>query len=165
VSGAAGSEKDILSEDASSNPYAPPGANVADPPDVVVSARPGTVDWALRLLWAAVALGGVFMLFNPSTLKSATAAILVRAIGLLFLTPLVWLTWKIAARRNWARVTWIVVTVMGTLFVLRSPQRVIHLSLLGQANFMLQTGLQWTTVTLLLTPSARRWFKPSIPSA
>jgi hypothetical protein len=50
---------------------------------------------------------------------------------------------------------------MGTLFVLRSPQKLIHLSLLGQANFMLQTGLQWTTVALLLTPSARRWFNPS----
>jgi hypothetical protein len=78
-SGAAGSEKDILSEDASSNPYAPPGANVADPPDVVVSARPGTVDWALRLLWVAVALGCVFLLFNPLTVKSAT--IRARAIG------------------------------------------------------------------------------------
>jgi threonine/homoserine efflux transporter RhtA len=79
--------------------------------------------------------------------------------------PIVWLTWKIGARRNWARVTWIVVTVMGTLVVLSSPQRVTQLSLLGKANFMLQTGLQWATVALLLTPSARRWFKRSIPSA
>jgi hypothetical protein len=156
-------EQNMPREDASSNPYAPPGTIVADLPEAVVSARPGSVDWALRLLWVAFALAGVFMLFKPLTLASATAAILVRIIALLFVTPFVWLTWKIAAGRNWARVTWIVITVMGTLVVLSAPRKVIQLSLPGKVNFMLQTGLQWTTVALLLSPSARRWFKSSIP--
>ena len=155
-------EQDILSEEANSNPYAPPGAIVADPqPEAAARVRPATVSLAVRLLWIGCALGVLFILFKPLPLRPGVSASLVRLISLLFFVPFAWLNFKIAARRNWARITFVVLVIIGTSFYLIQPERVIRLSWLDKVNFTLQTGLQSTAVVLLLWPSARRWFKQS----
>ena len=120
---------------------------------------------AVRLLWIACALGALFILFKPLTLRPGTPVLLVRLISLLIFAPLAWLNFKIAARRNWARIAFVVVVVLGTTFYLIQPEKVIRLSWLDTVNFTLQTGLQLTAVALLLLPSARRWFKPPSSSA
>lgn len=159
-------EQDILSEEANSNPYAPPGAIVADPqPEAASQVRPATVSLAVRLLWIACALYVLFILFRPLTLRPGVSASLVRLISLLFFAPFAWLNFKIAARRNWARITFVVLVIIGASFYSIQPERVIRLSWLDKVNFALQTGLQLTAVVLLLWPSARRWFKqPSSPA-
>jgi hypothetical protein len=155
-----GQEQDILSEEANSNPYAPPGAMVADPePEAATHVRPATVSLAVRLLWIACTLGALFILLKPLTLRPGTPVLLVRLISLLFIGPFVWLNFKIAARRNWARITFVVLVILGTLFYLIHPEKVIRLSWLDTVNFTLQTGLQLSAVVLLLLPSVRRWFK------
>ncbi len=145
------------------NPYAPPNALVADmPPPRVVSACPASVLWAVRLLWASLALGAVYIAFRPlRPPPSGMSPLGLRAIGLVvILAPWLWLVLKIAAGRNWARLTWIIVAAVGTLWMLISPEKVIRLDPLGRASFTIQTTLQLTAMMLLLSPRARRWFKP-----
>ena len=154
-------EPDILSEEANSNPYSPPRAVVADfQPGAAAQVRPGTVNLAVRLLWIACGLGALFILFKPLTLRPGTSALWVRLISFLFFAPFAWLNFKIAARRNWARITFVVIAIVGTMFYLIQPEKVIRLSWPDKVNFMVQTGLQLATFVLLLLPSARRWFKP-----
>ncbi len=119
----------------------------------------------MRLLWIACALGAVFILFKPLALRPGAPALWVRLIALLFFVPFAWLTFKIAARRNWARITFVVLVIIGTTFYLSQPERMVRLSWLDKVNFTVQTGLQLTGVVLLLLPSARRWFKPPSSSA
>ena len=108
-------EQDILSEEANSNPYAPPGAVVADfQLDAASQVRPGTVSLAVRLLWIVCGLGALFILFKPLTLRPGASALWARLIAL-------------------------------------------------PVSFTVQTGLQLTTVVLLLLPSASRWFR--LPSS
>jgi len=154
----------ILREAEPTNPYAPPNARVADiPPAQLVSARPASVLWAVRLLWAALALGALFIVFKPiPSTPSAVSVLGARAIGLLVLAPWSWLVLKIAARRNWARLTWIIIAALGTLWTLISPEKVIRLDPLGRASFTIQTALQLMALVLLLSPRARRWFKPPV---
>jgi hypothetical protein len=80
------------------------------------------------------------------------------------LAPWSWFVLKIAAGRNWARLTWIVITTLGTLRLLTSPEKVIRLDPLGRASFAIQTTLQLMVLVLLLSPRARRWFKPPVAS-
>lgn len=69
-------EQDILSEEANSNPYAPPGAVVADfQLDAAAQVRPGTVSLAVRLLWIVCGLGALFILFKPMTLRPGASAL------------------------------------------------------------------------------------------
>lgn len=154
----------ILSEQTPVNPYAPPGAIVADiAPGAVTSARPPAVRWALRLLWVAVAFGAVFTALGPlPPTGSGMSALGVRAIGLAVLAPWTWLVFKMAAGRNWARRTWIVITVLGTLMIVMTPQKLTRMSSFDLASFTLQTTLQLTACVLLLSSQARRWFKPRV---
>jgi hypothetical protein len=115
--------------------------------------RPATVSLAVRLLWIAWALGALFILFKPLTLRPAVPALVVRLISLLFFVPFAWLNFKIAARRNWARITFVVLGILGTTFYLIHPEKVIRLSWLDTVNLTLQTCLQLTAVM-------HRWFKP-----
>lgn len=159
-------EQDILSEEANSNPYAPPGAVVADfQLDAAAQVRPGTVSLAVRLLWIVCGLGALFILFKPLTLRPGASALWARLIALLLISPFAWLNFKIAARRNWARITFVAIGIVGPAFYLIHPEKVIHLSWLDTVSFTVQTGLQLTTVVLLLLPSASRWFTPPISSA
>ncbi|MBS0422762.1 MAG: hypothetical protein JSR66_33960 [Proteobacteria bacterium] len=154
----------ILSEVEPANPYAPPNAIVADiPPPLADSRCPPSVLWAVRLLWVAVAFGALFIAFRPlPPMPPGMPPLGARAIGLLVLVPWSWLVLKIAAGRNWARLTWIVITVLGLLSTLISPEKLTRLGPLGQASFTLQTTLQLAAFVLLVSPRARRWFKPPV---
>jgi len=151
----------ILSESEPANPYAPPNALVADIPlPLAVSGRPSSVLWAVRLLWVAVALGALFIAFRRlPPMSSGVSPLAVRAFGFLFLALWGWLIIKIATGRNWARLTWLVITALGTLSMLVSPAKLARLGPLEQASFTLQTTLQVMACVLLVSPRARRWFK------
>ena len=158
------SEDVFLSDNEPANPYAPPSAVVADiPPPLAVSARPPSVLWAVRLLWVAVALGALFIAVRRlPPMSSGVSPLAVRAFGLLVLALWGWLVLKIAAGRNWARLTWIVITALGTLSTLISPQKLARLGPIEQASFTLQTTLQLAACVLLVSPRARRWFKSRV---
>ena len=82
-------------------------------------------------------------------------------IALAVFAPFAWLNAKIAGRRNWARITYIVLELLGVAFSSSQPERLLHSSLVEKGLFTVQTVMQLTAVALLLSPGARRWFKPS----
>jgi hypothetical protein len=143
------------------NPYAPPRALVEDPPAVGEDlARPTLVTASLNMLWATLVLGIVGLIAKWATGQmahvSVVALIVVVAVTMAWQ---VWLTLKIGARRNWARMTYIVMWIGGILFLFIRPELVFHSDRLNESVFVLQTVLQVTACALLLSPSANRWFK------
>jgi hypothetical protein len=145
------------------NPYAPPRAIVEDKPagaDGLL--RPPIVATAINMIWASLALGIGEMIVKLATVQIARVTLIAflagAAIGVL---PQIWLNVKMAARRNWARVTYLVLEILGIAVVLAKPEQLTASPLISRAVFIVQTLLQLAACVLLLAPSASRWFKPA----
>jgi hypothetical protein len=147
------------------NPYAPPRALVEDPLAVGESlARPTTVSASLNVIWGSIDLGIVGLIVNwtrGQVPHVPVAAVVFVASAAAALAPLVWLAIKMKARRNWARVTYIVLEIVGIVFVSTQPERFGHLDMFNKSLFVVQSVLQFAAFALLLSPSAIRWFKPA----
>jgi hypothetical protein len=145
------------------NLYAPPAATVADPV-APREERPLEVVWALRLLWASLAVG-VVTVVGPYLLEISVGLLiyLILAGGARYVIS-VWVILRIASGRNWARILYLVILVAGfgymalnwqvyaQLFTFRQP--------LAAASWIAKTLLDIGAACLLFMPRANRWFKP-----
>lgn len=71
----------------------------------------------------------------------------------------VFLAFHINARRNWARVLYIVLIVIGLITI---PSRIIRLFSINKLSalfFSIQTLMEVATAVVLLTKSSNKWFK------
>jgi hypothetical protein len=86
--------------------------------------------------------------------------------NLLTAALLILLTFKINARRNWARWVFVVVSGLGFLAFLfglaLAPQAFLALPPIAIGAGFIQFVLQTTAMILLLTREASRWFKGAI---
>jgi len=144
------------------NPYAPPKAAVAD---VEVrtddDVRPKNVNIAVILLWVSAALGvlsNVIRLFNgafpPNVPRIVPILTIVLSLAFAF-----WFNIKIATRRNWARIIWIVLFAVGMVIVVVNPKVLTKLGTIETILYTVQYLMGIATAVLLLTPSSNRWFK------
>jgi hypothetical protein len=145
------------------NPYAPPVSPVADPTEVK-GERPKEVTLAVRFLWLSVALGAVGMLMRQ--LKPSAPAQMFEwliAAGVVF-AIWAWIVTKIARGRNWARILFIVLAIVGLIVAAVSLPFTIQVytaePLTGILS-LVQLILEAATLYLLLTAPARAWFKQS----
>jgi hypothetical protein len=140
------------------NPYAPPGAVVSDLHLNEEIPRPRRVGVAAMLLWADLSVWFLSTLFDVSAgniLKGASPVVVVIVIA--FSAGLnTWLIVKVAAGRNWARILWLVLSVVGMIaqFATGFPS-----GLIDRSSWILQTLMNLAVFGILLTPSAARWFK------
>src|SRR4051812_25320964 len=96
------------------SPYDPPKAIVGDNPEAgaLVKKAPQIV-LATRLLWAVLGLGVINSALQWRFLTAMVSVGLVLSIQLLSFAVLAWLTSKVAGGRNWARITYMVMAVIG----------------------------------------------------
>jgi hypothetical protein len=146
----------------SDNRYAPPGAPVYDvlPPRQVKS-RPREVVLAVQLAVGGYLLGLAVVVMTwdyYSRLQSPSALIWNQALTLIIL---VWLYSKLYAGRNWARVTLLVLSLFGALFVFnRTFVNIITAApMLAKINMIISLGLNATVLWLLFISPGREWFK------
>lgn len=144
------------------NPYAPPKSAVAD---VEVhtddDVRPKNVNIAVVLLWVSAALtvlSSVIRMLNGTFLPNAPQIIPILSI-VLSLAFACWLNIKIATRRNWARIVWIVLLAAGMLFFLVRPQMLTRLGTMSKIFYGVHCLMGIATAILLLTPTSNGWFK------
>src|SRR5690242_15762649 len=104
-----------MTNSSSDNHYAPPTAAVHDiPPPQRTGTRPREVVLAVKLAAIGYVLGLVVIPFSwdyYSRLQPPAALITNQALSLLLL---IWLYTKIYAGRNWARITLLVLFLIGT---------------------------------------------------
>jgi hypothetical protein len=149
------------------NPYAPPVSPVADPAEAR-GERPKEVTQAVRLLWISLALSiaGLFMQPLRATTdaeeRTLTLTVLIIGGGIGF-GIWAWVVAKIARGRNWARITFMVLTVLGlviTPFMLPYSLPAYRAQPLSAVVAVLNAVLELIAFYLLLTAPARAWFKP-----
>jgi hypothetical protein len=146
------------------NPYSPPAAAVADAPETPGRPMPSAVRRALYLFVTSFLLNlaiSIVSLRYPEANAYAGLSAMALAVSIVIeLVILVWLGWKIAVGRNWARVVLLVLTIVsvpaGFLEVLQvAPIRPILAGLK-----LVEQGIDIAVVYLLFFP-AREYFKPA----
>lgn len=121
--------------------------------------KPSPIRLALRLLWVGFAIGPLKLVLNWAYLVSRSGvAFNIFVIGFTSATYC-FFVWKISERKNWARIAFLVLFVLGVvpyLFVLRSefPRS----PLLGTMS-ILQAGIQGWGLFLLFTRPGNAWFR------
>ncbi|HEY4211829.1 MAG TPA: hypothetical protein VGM84_10140 [Steroidobacteraceae bacterium] len=148
----------------SDNRYAPPTAPVHDTIDPEpVRTRPREIVWAIQLAVAGYLLGLVAIIARwdyYSRLASPSPAITIVS-QVLSLAVFVWFYAKIYAGRNWARITWLVLSLLGILIGFNQTFR----SLINAAPFLVKANLvvgiviNLATAWLLFFSPGRLWFR------
>ena len=145
----------------SENPYAPPKAVVADEPEQVIP-RPRVVTVAVWMLWIEVALSSLSALLRMGYSSQAVVVIsvLIGAVLLQGLSAL--LIYKIWKGRNWARITYLVLTLLAILawfqMAAALPNGVKFVPAVETLLPLVGTTLDVVALFLLFVPG-RAWFR------
>jgi ABC-type sugar transport system permease subunit len=97
----------------SRNPYAAPGATVADPPMPPIQ-RPPLVARALQLLWTSFVLG-LIGTFVHEAVATSLEWIITTVFVAVYSGVVVWLIYKIGRGRNWARIVYLILAAISYL--------------------------------------------------
>ena len=120
--------------------------------------RPLRVSTAVTLLWASLALGIVTSLLDVRFLTSVAAPGF--TVGILVVVFLVtaWLVVKISAGRNWARLTFLVLFLVGAVPYALSLAAMFERRALAGAVSVVQFALQICALYLIFTRPGADWF-------
>lgn len=131
---------------------------------VAAPQKPQAVVTAINLLWASLAVGLVKMLLDFSNLSAVAPAAFTNFVLIFTFALIGFLIFKISAGRNWARITFLVMFVIGVLptlpFVLGEFSRSAVVGALSVA----QIGLQVYALFLLFTQPGSSWFRKVVPA-
>jgi len=144
----------------SSNPYQPPGAEVADAPDSSPP-RPRSVHLACQLVLASFALGLVTLVPGVDVTRPDDPAVhwaVTLVVVLVFGAITVWLTYATHQRRNWARWALLGYLIFGWFLsageLPSDLERAPLVGLLGVGAAVIELVAVW----FLFTGAGAKWF-------
>ena len=126
--------------------------------------KPQPVVTAVNLLWVSLAVGLVKMLMDFSNLSGMAAAAFTNFILIFTFALIAFLIFKISAGRNWARITFLVMFIIGVLPTLPIVLGEFSRSAVVGALSAAQIGLQVYALFLLFTQPGSSWFRKVVPA-
>jgi hypothetical protein len=126
--------------------------------------KPQPVVTAVNLLWASLAVGLVKMLMDFSNLTAVAPAAFTNFILIFTFALIGFLIFKISAGRNWARITFLVLFIIGVLPTLPIVLGEFSRSAVVGALSVAQIGLQVYALILLFTQPGNSWFRKVVPA-
>ena len=126
--------------------------------------KPQPVVTAVNLLWVSLAVGLVKMLMDFSNLSGMAAAAFTSFILIFTFALITFLIFKISAGRNWARITFLVMFIIGVLPTLPIVLGEFSRSAVVGALSAAQIGLQVYALFLLFTQPGSSWFRKVVPA-
>ena len=147
------------------NPYAPPGAVVADPEHPVSLDRPRSVVLAVRLLWTGFAISLMASVYGLFTLPAGARVayiLMIRIIAVGVALAVTWAAFTALWRgRGWVRWVIVVLIVLGlvtmTLWaVLPLGTRVTWQT---AAPMCVRIALYSLATVMLFSPTANAWYR------
>jgi len=121
--------------------------------------KPQPVATAVNLLWASMAVGLVKILMDFSNLSAVAPAAFTNFVLVFTFALIAFLIFKISAGRNWARITFLVMFVIGMLPTLPLMLGEFSRSPVVGALSVAQVGLQVYALFLLFTQPGSVWFR------
>jgi len=124
------------------------------------TAKPVAIRRAIGLLWASVAVGVVKTPLNWAYLTSRASGAFNAFVIIFTFAITAFFIWKIGQGKNWARIVFLAVFLLGVvpfLFIVRSEfGRSPASGLLSTMQF----GLQAVAFFLIFTNPGKEWFQP-----
>jgi hypothetical protein len=121
--------------------------------------KPQSVATAVNFLWASMAVGLVKMLMDFSNLSAVAPSAFTNFVLVFTFALIAFLIFKISAGRNWARITFLVMSVIGVLPTLPLMLGEFSRSPVVGALSVAQDGLQVYALFLLFTQPGSVWFR------
>ena len=121
--------------------------------------KPAQVTTAVRLLWTTLGLGLVNAVLEWRFLTAATSVGLVLSTQVLTFAILAWLTIKISRGRNWARITYLALLLVGLPVAFLQFPTIFTRSPISGAISVAQVLLQVAALYLCFSDPGRRWFR------
>ena len=131
---------------------------------VPASQKPQVIVTAINLLWASLAVGLVKMLMDFSNLTAVAPAAFTNFVLIFTFALIGFLIFKISAGRNWARITFLVMFIIGVLPTLPIVLGEFSRSAVVGALSVAQIGLQVYALFLLFTQPGSSWFRKVLPA-
>lgn len=126
--------------------------------------KPQPVVTAVNLLWASLAVGLVKMLMDFSNLSAVAPAALTNFILIFTFALIGLLIFNISSGKNWARITFLILFIIGVLPTLLMVLGEFSRSPVVGALSMGQIGLQVYALFLLFVQPGNSWFRKAVPS-
>ncbi len=121
--------------------------------------KPREVRWAISLFWASLAVGPIKTAMEWRHLKTLGPISFVLFTLIITIGFLSFLVWKLAIGKDWARITFMVLFVLGLPFgvpLIRAEfGRQPTVGILGVIQTMMQVAGLW----LVFTAPGKNWFK------
>lgn len=144
----------------SGNPYAPPKAEVeVAERDEVTAERPRQIVWVVQLAALNYALGLVSIVIAWdyfSRLQSMTSTILGQAFTFVLLF---WLYYKIFQGRNWARILWLVFSLLGLAMMPFTYKLLGAMPGITKLQMVIGCGFTLVIIWLLFFSPGKYWFR------
>jgi len=121
--------------------------------------KPQSVKTAVNLLWASLAVGLVKMLMDLSNLSAIAPPAFTNFVLIFVFAFNAFLIFKISAGRNWARITFLVLFVIGMLPALPLMLGEFSRAPVVGALSVAQVGLQVYALFLLFTQPGSAWYR------
>lgn len=143
------------------NPYAPPKSTVADRvSDALPMPKPRQIRWAAFLLWTSLALGVVNLaLQKASGAQSPEGGALEWVVSLVVVLIYVLFTVLISAGRNWARIVFLILFVIGAIPYFFFLNQIFAQSIAAGTIGLSQELLQFGALLLIFMKPGSVWFR------
>jgi hypothetical protein len=142
------------------NPYAPPTAPVTDVEPGRPLPRPREVKLAILLFWFSLAVSLVMWIGDDELQAGDPDDVVPMVLGIVLGTILmVALIVLIGRARNWARMTYVALVILGWISVLVDLPGMAGLSWFHWLGYVSNLALDAAVVTLLFRPASNRWFR------
>ena len=122
--------------------------------------KPVVVTIATRMLYSTLAIGVIRCSLEWSRLTQVTSPVLIFISMTFTLGIMLWLTYKMDNGRNWARITFLVLCILGVPFAVLPLLRSLSNSPISGALGLAQVALQLAALIFLFRRDARLWFRP-----
>ena len=142
----------------SAGPYEPPKSVVRDAPAEPVE-RPRQVGLAAKCLWASIGIGGILLVLDYRFIAGASSAATAWIVPAAVLGVLALFTAAISAGRNWARIVFLVLFVIGALPYFAVLAEMFARSKLTASLSVIQLLLQAAAMYLVFTKPGSAWFR------
>lgn len=148
----------------SESPYTPPQANIDPPPSQPHMERPKEIEIAIWLVVAGylIGLAGVFMTWEyQMSVQSPGQFFISQAIGIAIA---IWIYYKIYQGRNWARILFLVLAVLGVLALLLPFSGDVLNAVPATTKVIMIAGhlINAAVVYLLFFSPGRHWFRKRV---
>ena len=144
-----------------SNPYQVTRTQVDDlAPAEDRGDKPNTVSAAVVMLWITliIQLAGLVWIWQFARHGPALIFIGMSVVSAIWLFT-AYLVAMVEKGRNWARITYLVLFLLGLPFFATSISETVRVSSLAALSGIGQTVLQAVAVILVFSPPSRRWFR------